>query len=135
MACLHRSGNHESVLAGLCGNRRFHPEPDAAAKRVEVGAAPHILWELLQLLRVATAEDGVIGGKRVVQVFLSPTFLEGLALGKTQPSQLQRHDYFIENQGRSQTGAEPKEKHPAASITTEGLHGGIVHQLDRFAER
>src|SRR5205085_8644652 len=119
-------------------DRRFSPELDPAPKGVTIRPPPHIFREFLQLLRVSASEHDVIGDKRIMQVcdgrvhgglplfesdifqvLFPEDFFERPVLGKTQPAQLEWDDYFIENQGRSQTGAQPKEKHPAASITAQ----------------
>ena len=50
-------------------------------------------------------------------------------------AELKRKNISVPDQRRAQTGAEPEKKHAPATITAERLHGRVVHDAHRFAER
>src|SRR5438094_6817 len=60
--------------------------------------------------------------------------LEGGLLVRQVP-QLHRLDDAIHDEGGPKTGSQAKEEHLAAFVTSQSLHGGIVHDLDRAFER
>ena len=48
-------------------------------------------------------------------------------------AELEREECAGPKQSGPEAGAEPEEKHSAAAITAEGLHGGIIQDSGGFA--
>src|SRR5262249_21655414 len=60
--------------------------------------------------------------------------LETAVLFVRQVTEFHRCDGSLDDEGRAQAGAQAEEEHAAAVVAAQGLHGGIVDELDRFAE-
>src|SRR5262245_36336242 len=50
-------------------------------------------------------------------------------------SQLHRLNGTIDDHGGTETGSQPQKQHLAALVTSQGLHGGIIDDLDGPLER
>ena len=61
--------------------------------------------------------------------------LEGLALLVRQVRELHRLDAPVDDQCAAEAGAEAEEQHAAAAVAAERLHGGVVEDAHRLAER
>src|SRR5512143_834125 len=129
------------------------PQREAAGERIRVVAAATIRRQLRELADVAATDQYFVGlessaqtldhGKDMPRPFVLPAPLEPTiadvvlvgALPVRQVAELHRLDNPVDDEGRSETGAEPEEQHAPTAIATERLHGGIVDQLHRVTER
>src|SRR5262249_5647052 len=55
------------------------------------------------------------------------------AIGKI--AEFEREKHFVQDQGRTESGAEPEKEHSAAVVTPQRLHCGVIDHVHRFAER
>src|SRR5262245_30465970 len=147
-----RVRSREAVDPSTLG-RRSLPEAKAPEKGVCVVAGAAAWRQRLELVDIAAAEDDVLRLERgdeatddvldVASPLDEPVRLESLQsdvlLERAGPVRqvAQRHRLHdpVHDHGRAETGAEPEEEHLAAAVTAERLHRGIVHDLDRTAER
>ena len=130
------------------------PQAHAAAEGILVVAAAHAVRQLLQALGVAAAEHDVVGFEGVAQALdhvehrlaplavaaaltpaLADVVLEGAPVLIGHMTDLGRFDHPVDDERRTQPGAEPEEQHAAAAVAADRLHGGVVDHLDRPAER
>src|SRR5690242_2731692 len=121
---------------------------------MEIAAQAHTARELLQPPGVAAAQHDVVGLERSREVRddlahrLAPTViaetlaaalaqivLEGLAVLVGHVAELGRLDYAIDDERGTESGPQPEKEHAAAPIATDGLHGRIVDEVYRPAER
>ncbi len=51
-----------------------------------------------------------------------------------QMAQFHRFEDAVHNHGRTEAGAQSEEQHPAAPVTTQGLHGGVIDDFHRSFE-
>src|SRR5690348_1476227 len=110
--------------------------------------------EGLQLVDISSADDNVIRLKGraksfdhigdVAPPFLFPEALQpanadkilvGLPFLVRKVAQFHRFEKSVHDHRGAQAGAQAEEKHTAASITAERLHGGVVDNFDGPAER
>ena len=129
------------------------PQTDAAFDGVAVGPENDVRRKPLHQLGVPSAEQDVFADQRVLQPFhdvehglapallsaeLQPGFsnvlLVGSSLAVGEMGELQRDDDAIEHHCGSESGSDPEEQHAAAAVTSERLHGRIVHKTDGFLE-
>src|SRR6202042_1341902 len=121
---------------------------------VAVVAQAHVAWQLLQPRRVAAADHYVVGLKSGLQIgdhlihgfspflaaealaaALADIVLEGAALLVGHVPDLRGFHHAIDDERRAETGAEPEKQHAPAAITADRLHGRIVDEAHRLAER
>src|SRR5262249_16891670 len=108
--------------------------------------------EWFQLLGVSATEDHIVGFEGRDQAlhdllnmalpFLSPLPLPPsvphvvleCAFLVVKPAQLQRFDDSIQYHGGAKAGAQSKEQHLAALVSSQGLHGRVVDDLNGKVE-
>src|SRR5437870_8071542 len=129
-------------------------KPHSAEKRVAVMPKLCAFRQLLQLLGVAAPEHDVISDKRfpdlcdrvhhlafpfffaeLAHAWLSQKIFDDSVIAIRQVAQFQRQHHVAQNQGRAEPSAESKKQHPAATVTAERLHRGVVDDSDRFTQR
>src|SRR5262249_50904233 len=128
---------------------RLLPETKTSHKSVGVIAGSATGRQLFEILDIAAAEDDVIGLQgsdqlcnhlgdvlppflltSLIQTTLADVVLKGaLFVGKMR--QLHRFDDAVDNHGGAQAGAQSQEEHLASLVAPQGLHGGIIDNLDR----
>ena len=102
---------------------------------------------------VAAAENYVVGFKGGNQSFhhirdVLPPFLLAKLLQTANPdiilerrffvrqmAQFHRFEDAVHNHGGTEAGAQSEEQHPAAPVTPQGLHGGVIDDFHRALER
>ena len=131
-----------------------HPQLVSARKSIVVVAQTNTLRQLAELVCVPSAEDNIFGFKRRDEPFdhidnvLAPfhfaqalearsadVIFKRLALPVWQMSQLHRFNHTIDDHRCAETRTEAEKQHFSALIAAKCLHGGIVDDLDRAAER
>src|SRR5439155_5259056 len=136
------------------GSRVDLPKSNATKKSVSVMSWLYVARQLVKLLRAPAAENDIVGNNRLLQqqdsakdlafpFFFAQLFhsrfpkviLDDVAIAVRKIAELQREHVRFPNQCRSQSGAESKKQHAPAAKTAEGLHGCIVDDADRFAQR
>ena len=135
------------------------PHSEPAKERIGVAAQPAVLpspaaeARLLQLLGVPSADDDVIEEKRGREPFhperdrLAPLLLPELLEPASsyvvldgpfpvrEGPELHRHDVPAHHEGGAETRPETKEEHRSTLVAPEGLHRGIVDDLDGTTKR
>src|SRR5215831_16861688 len=130
------------------------PKANATKKSVSVMTQLNAAGQLVELLRAPAAKNDIICNKRFLQQqdrakdFAFPRFfsqlfhsrfakviLDDVAVAVRQIAELERKHVCFPNHCRSQPGAESKKQHAPAAKTAEGLHGCVVDDADRFAQR
>src|SRR5215470_6520208 len=142
------SGRSGATLDG-----RSLPQTLAADERVRVIAGAAARRQRLQLVNVAAPEHDVLGLERGDQPCddvhdVAPPWLEPVRLQPVQSdvllecsvpvrqvTELHRLDKAVDDHRGAETGAEPEKQHLAAAVTPEGLHCGVIHDLDRTPKR
>src|SRR5262249_36845490 len=61
--------------------------------------------------------------------------LDDAAIAIGQVTQLERKDMIVPNQGGPKSCSESEKEHPATVIAAEGLHGCVIDDAHRFAQR
>src|SRR5438128_2658694 len=71
----------------------------------------------------------------LLQSGCAKVILNNVPVAVGQIAKLERKHVGFPNQCRSQPGAESEKQHPPAAKTAKGLHGRVVDDADRFAQR
>src|SRR5579872_5111625 len=119
------------------------PQTIAADERIRIGTEPGALRQCAQRLRVATANDDIVGFQGGLQssydvgdvpapLLLSESFQSRLAdVLFIRPTFLVRHvrelhwfEHAVDDERRAEPCAEAEEEHAAALVTAQRLHGG-----------
>src|SRR6266581_1872128 len=133
---------------GLC-----FPQAKAPDKRVLVVAQASIRRQLFEVLGIASSKHHVFDFESVLEPFddvgymAAPIlFSEPLQTAKTnivlvslpmfirKMRQFHRLQDSIDDHRGAQPGAEAQKEHPSPLVTSEGLHGSIIGNLDRTTE-
>ena len=136
----------------IAGRFRLVPRAEAPLKGPVIVAAANAVRQRVEQPDVTAAHDDVLGRDGGTQQFgalkderpplldaerrqpaLSQQGFEGLVLER-QVGQFQRHDGACVHERGAESRAEAEEQHAAPVVAAEGLHGGVVHDLDRHAE-
>src|SRR5262245_16501737 len=107
-----------------------------------------------QFLRISTTQHDVIGNQGFLQLhngvlnialpgFVAESCLPGFAkvilndaaVAVGQVAQLERKDKVVPNQGGPKSRPESEKEHPAAVVAAERLHGCVIDDTHRFAQR
>src|SRR5262249_16922641 len=137
---------HSDFSFRIC--RIFLPKPKPSQERIGVVAFPATWRQLFQLLHVTSPQDHIVGlegGDQEgyhVRYILRPLLLSSPiqsanahiiligALLVRQMAQLHRLDDAVQNHGSTQTRSQAQEKHLAALVAPQSLHGRIIDDLD-----
>ena len=131
--------------------RRF-PNADPTAERVGIVTAAPVRRKGTQELGVAAAKHHIVGDEGLTQdadhavhvsfplgpakPFKPPqpeVVFKGLPFTLRQVGRFLRILDALENGGGAKPRAEPQKEHAASPVTTQRLHGGIVHDEHRAA--
>src|SRR5262249_24882225 len=150
--CCHCSGPSLQTSFGV-RERTSLPQPKSAEKRIGIVACTRMWRKRLELADVAAANNDVIGLERrnqprhdvgdVTTPFLLAVALQagtphvvlegGLLVG--QMAELHRLHDAIDDHGRSKSRSQSQKQHLATPVASQSLHGGIIDELCRTAER
>src|SRR6266498_10274 len=137
---------------GIVFGSGFFPQAKSSNKCFVVAAGSTTRRQLLQLPDVASPKhhfvrlDGSNQAFHDVGDIRPPFFLAILfeapnadvvlksSLLVRQVPQLHRLDHAIHDQGGSKAGSQTQKKHLAAFVTSQRLHGSVVHDFDRALE-
>src|ERR1700674_4662142 len=130
------------------------PNSESPEKRKVVVSKPRVSRQFLQFASIAAADDDVVRFQGITQlgdhISYYPTplfgaetapssvaqiFLIAAAALVGQVGQLHGSDRTVDNEGGSQAGAQTQKEHASALVTTDCLHGGIIQEHGRSAER
>src|SRR6202023_220325 len=133
------------------GERSLFPQPKSAAKGIGVIACATMRRQRFKHLDVSSPEHRVVGLPRRNQAShhagnVTPPFLLAVALQSRpayivligallvgQVTELHGLHDAVDNHGRSKPGSEPQKEHLAALAAPQGLHSGVVNDLDGTA--
>src|SRR4051794_3327520 len=146
-----RAAAHE-VRAQPAATADLSPKPEPPKERIVVVAKADVRRQLTEKAGVAAAEDHVVRLERCdeccnrlvhelapallavsLEAARADVLLVGLLPERQVPELHRFHDAFHDHR-RAEPGAEAEEEHPPSLVAAEGLHGGVVDDLRRFAE-
>src|SRR6266446_3505422 len=138
----------------LASARIGFPQAHPAEKCVLVATALDSIREPIESIHIAAPKHDVIGDEATLQLsddednfafpfrFAEPLnsrnaekIFDDIAVAIRKIAELEWHKGFFPNKRGTEPGPETKKQHSPAPITSQGLHGGIIDYLHRFAER